>query len=406
MIEKFKMIKTLKINANEFIYLILWFIYVVAYVFDKSLINIRLEYKAYELFASCVLIFYFALHNKTKLKKILFVSLTLVLLFLAAIRINKLQYMLLFLFLIDSDLCKIDDILKVSIVGILSSVMIVVFLSQVGVIQDYIFMRDDFKQAHCLGFSYYYTVSTMFLFAVIMYLYIRINIRYIELAAILFVGFTIYKFCTTRLPFYILIIAIAIYLLMCKYNLIRSIDNKFCKIVSLFLGPLFFVVSVAASILYNENNRYLVFLDKCLNGRLHLSNLAFKMYDVKFLGQSIEMVGNEYGKKGGEYFFIDSGYILSILNYGIVFTLILLLLYSLIGYNACRRNDKKLFIWVIIVLLFNVVNGCWIISIYNPILFILLGNRYNQVKGNLNEKININNHTGLQLRKLLKKMYR
>lgn len=69
-----------------------------------------------------------------------------------------------------------------------------------------------------------------------------------------------------------------------------------------------------------------------------------------------------------KYFYIDSGYIYAILGYGVLFTLVVIFMYSYLIYYATKRNDKNLFIWLIIVLVFTVVNNTWVSLAVNPVL--------------------------------------
>ena len=70
------------------------------------------------------------------------------------------------------------------------------------------------------------------------------------------------------------------------------------------------------------------------------------------------------------YFFIDSGYIYAILGYGLIFSVIVVLMYSCLCRFACEKNDKALLIWLISVLLFTISNNTWAELPMNPILVI------------------------------------
>ena len=82
------------------------------------------------------------------------------------------------------------------------------------------------------------------------------------------------------------------------------------------------------------------------------------------------MLGNNAGRVIDNYFYIDSGYAYSLLGYGIVFTVLIIFMYSVIYYYCCKNNKKKLFIWITAVALFTMINNTWITLEYNPLLFL------------------------------------
>ena len=119
---------------------------------------------------------------------------------------------------------------------------------------------------------------------------------------------------------------------------------------------------------YNKFNKIYKELNVLFSGRLSLSNTAIQRYPIKLLGQYIEMNGNSYGLYSSNYFYIDSGFLYSILGYGLIFTIIVIFMYSYLFKYACQNNNKVLFIWLTAILVFTVINNTWISLNYNPIL--------------------------------------
>ena len=69
-----------------------------------------------------------------------------------------------------------------------------------------------------------------------------------------------------------------------------------------------------------------------------------------------------------KYFYIDSGFVYAILGYGVVFTVIILLIYSILTRWAYLQKDSTMLVWLLAVMLFSVVNNTWIGITYNPAL--------------------------------------
>ncbi|MCM1506136.1 MAG: hypothetical protein NC177_03230 [Ruminococcus flavefaciens] len=363
-------------GINEMIFIFFWFIFSFSYIINASLLGslsvFKMMYKLEVVAFGGVLALLFLVHSRIKLKKIILASMFLVSCLIIAKVTGKIVYMVFILFVANSECTSFKRIIKTTIISVTLATLLVIVSCKLGFIPDYIFIREEGLQAHSLGFTYYYTVSTYAMFVSILYIYYKKNVSWIELSAIVLLSYAIYKTCTTRLPFVILLLALCLYVLLNKFDIIKNINCKIIRIYSLVAFPIACITCVVAAVLYNPSNPVFYKLNEILNHRLSLSHAAFARYSVKLFGQYVEMQGNTYGKVQTNYFFIDSGYILSVVEYGIVATVILLALYSFIYYYSCKTNNKRLFVWITMVLIFNVVNGCWFAFVYNPVFFVLM----------------------------------
>ena len=74
---------------------------------------------------------------------------------------------------------------------------------------------------------------------------------------------------------------------------------------------------------------------------------------------------------GKEYFYIDCGYLFSFISYGILFTIVLICLFTFIFDRSRLLDNKMLFVWAVIIMLFSMINNTWIVVRYNPFIFAL-----------------------------------
>ena len=367
-----KIMSKISFDNNELICLSSWFMFSFFYIVNTSLLPLGSTFKLVQLGIMGVMGFLILTHGCMKLKKIVIVVMLAICCLLIIKNGGKKLYLVFVLFLMNSECVKFDKLIKCTIVAVFLSTLLVVALSVAGVIPDYIFIRDETGEAaHSLGFAYYYNVSAQITFVSVMYLYIKENVSWFMLFVIATVSYACYKMCTTRLPFFIMLIVLMMYIFMCKFNFIKNLNTKFFKVYSVSAFPAITLFCVVAALNYNSHNVVYKFANEIFNGRLSLSKRAFNMYGMKLLGQPIEMEGRTYGEIQNDYFFIDSGYILSVIEYGLLATTIIAILYSIAYLYACKENDKKLFIWITMILGFNVVNGCWLAVVYNPILYVL-----------------------------------
>lgn len=365
-------------DMKEFLYLSMWFVYSFSYILNSSVINLGAVFKLESVVIIGILACMFCCHDYMRLKKIILA----VIFFTACLLItrvtHKMAYLLFIAFIANSDYSKFDKIVKTTMISIILSTGLVVAMSLAGIIPDYIFVRDTGEIAHSYGFPYYYNLSAQAMYASILYIYLKDKVKWYELLIIAVISFAIYKECTTRLPFYVLMIIIFVYVLLYKWNIIKTLNHTWIKCVALLAFPVVCIGCVILALNYDGSIPAYSIANDMLNGRPRLSYVALNRYGMKLFGQYIEMQGHVYGESQSNYFFIDSGYILSVVEYGLLFTAILLVIYSLIYYYSCKTNNKKLFIWVSMTLVFNVVNGCWFTLIYNPIFFILFHMNFNK----------------------------
>ena len=121
--------------------------------------------------------------------------------------------------------------------------------------------------------------------------------------------------------------------------------------------------------------------DNLLSGRLRLGNKALEDYGFTLFGQQVAMKGNGGSLigLGGNYFYIDSSYLLVYLCYGVLF---LFLIFS-IHYWCCKRfKDDLYFLVILTVIVVNCIVAHHMIELaYNPFYFALFA-----LKTNINYK--------------------
>lgn len=274
------------------------------------------------------------------------------------------------LFVLLGQFCLFRNIVVTSMISSGSSILIIVLSSLVGIIPNFRYMSES-KTCYCLGFDYYSTVPFVFFYLLVMYIYLRASkIKIWEYVALLIVNSVIFETCYIRLVYYLVMIVIILHFFVRRMSRIKVSSKFFVDYFSAIAFPSAFIVSLFATIGYRPYNVVWRTINKILSGRLYFMNLAFTRYPPKLLGQLIEMEGNSATRTVVNYFYIDSGFVYSLLGYGIVFTMILILFYSAILKYSCIKDNVELFVWCIGVLLFSLINNTWVSLNYNPLLMI------------------------------------
>ena len=350
----------------ENIYLAILFVYGFLDIITKSLIGHPGVLKPVMVLGTmlCGLIYCVSRHD-ISLKKII-VSAVVLFSFLVAGAVTKRLYVCFFgVLLICADVTSFRKITITTLCATMPAMLFVIACSQVGIIPDYIFDHNG-RVAHSFGYSYYSTMPYIFMFNISGYMYIRKNkMRWYEMGVILFLVLLVEHYTTLRLSFYLSILEIVMYILLVKKE-IMNLNKKWIQTLALCLFPVTFWWTYYAAQHYTVSSKFWREMNEILSNRLTLSHDALNLYSVKLLGQYIQMKGNSYNKINYYYFYIDSGYIYSLLGYGLLFTVILIGLYSYLTYISCKENEKELFIWLCVIALFTIANNTWVSLSYNP----------------------------------------
>jgi hypothetical protein len=242
-----------------------------------------------------------------------------------------------------------------------------------GVIEDRTYYRDvdNFEKsyAHDLGFRYYsyYAYLGMGLVQCCIYKW-RHHISLGQIAFLVAFSYVFFLLSSTRLQLYACA-AFIVAILAVPYIPKKIINNKILASLAIIAYPvicvlLYFVSKyMILSMFYDGYDE----LNKLMSSRLSLNEEAFVRYDVTLWGNNLEFSTAE---RTTDYFYIDSGYLHVLLGDGLVFTAIILLLYSILTYKLFRSRAYYLYIWIIFYSILNISNGFLVALLANPILFL------------------------------------
>lgn len=265
-------------------------------------------------------------------------------------------------------------IAKRCILGI-TIVFAIVFLALfLGVVEDRLYNRGTIliqnTFAHDLGFKYYsfYSYLGMGIVQCCIYLW-RKHLNIYKILFLMFFSYVFFVLSSTRLQLYACMIFIGVIFIL-PYIPKFILNNKVLAVVPIIAYPLICFVLYFLSryaILYRFYEYYDE-LNEAMSGRIRLNEEAFVRYDVTLWGNDLDMETTIRSSK--YYFYIDSGYLHVLLGDGLVFTAIILLLYSILTYKLFRAKAYYLYIWIIIYAILNISNGFLVSLLANPILLL------------------------------------
>lgn len=247
---------------------------------------------------------------------------------------------------------------------------IIVLLSQVGILEDYLFVRDAGHYRHGLGFSWTTTSAIIYFYFILGYIYVKQEkLKILHVIILEAFNYWLYRMTDSRMAFLISSIFVVFFAF-------QSINRKRWKFLSKFnriyiLVPIIlFVFCIILFLNYNEINPMFIKLNELLSDRLSLGSSAIQKYGFSLFGQKIEWVGYSINTPtkvdAVGYNYVDSSYLQLALNYGIFFVITILVIYMYAIYKAIRIKNYYLVAIYMAVLLFSMTEPRLMNLTFNP----------------------------------------
>ena len=247
-----------------------------------------------------------------------------------------------------------------------------------GILEDYKYSHDG-VWAHSWGFLYYSNPAFSMMTITILYVLVRKNIKKIEYLLIAGLNYLFYLGNTTKLTFIVTIVFLMSDFIICLYTKKSRRELPLHKIrkVSVLIPEI--CIGFNLYLIYSSLHQGIFSIPKniisSVISRVDYSILAIQHYGFSLFGNKIQMVGSymvHYGgaREVGTNYYIDSGYLYTLLGYGLVFSVLLLIVYGFLFYYLCSTKKIRLFLWLDIICIASIGNGLLLDVIFNPILLL------------------------------------
>lgn len=216
------------------------------------------------------------------------------------------------------------------------------------------FFQGNYER-HALGFLTSNQVPTTFLLLVFLWISIRRSAltlaETILLAALNYVAF---RYCGSRIAFFLVIVTLLLYWgIRLAQRLKWERFLRGCMKLSYAAFPACCVLSLLLIYAYDSGSSFFTRLDLILNNRLSLGRATLNVCPVSLLGS---------GKYAGTYTSyaeatVDNGYLLTVIQYGILLGVIIIGLYVLMVHQARMRKDPYLVMILVMLAVENIINA-------------------------------------------------
>lgn len=242
-------------------------------------------------------------------------------------------------------------------VSILIIVMLIILfiLSARGIIPDIVYSRtlpDRVRLRHSMGFAFCLQYSICFLNAIILLMSARNNkICYVTLSFLALAAIAVFSLADARLGYGASVAAIMGALVNKLFpGFAEKIKGFFWFLA--FTPILYFVFSVVLAKKFDNTIPWMARLDAKLECRISLASAGLSNYGVSLFGKKVAWYGagpdqgTFMAQSSGQYNWVDNLYIKDMIDFGIIYVIILLILITL-AMIKCVRNKQYLNVFFI-----------------------------------------------------------
>lgn len=265
----------------------------------------------------------------------------------------------------------------------LSIVLIVFFLSQIGIVENLIYDFDGVKK-QAFGFAYTTDFAAHVFYLIVAFIYLKDKLSFLNILTFIIIAIFVYVNSKARLDS-LSIVGIAIVFFI--HNIIKKVkwqDNevrkqkkftlKILKVGIIFLMPICAILSIALATMYDNGNPIMSSLNEFSSNRISLGNKGISMYGFKLFGQYVFMQG--FGMSTdldtSNYFFIDSSYLNIALRYGVIVLIMVCMYHVYCSRKIIKYGNVKLIIIIIFITLNSVIAQHLLEIAYNPFILVYL----------------------------------
>ncbi|USS90341.1 hypothetical protein [Fructilactobacillus carniphilus] len=232
----------------------------------------------------------------------------------------------------------------------------------------------SFRQA--LGFNWVTLPSQLFFYLFLCYIFIKKGkLNKISLFLLFLISCFLYSQTNTRNPFLLELLLIAFFLLMqvgFKYKFLKFFKTNLFKYLSILSMPIASILTIIVSYI-GPTSPFMVKFDSIMSGRIGLSHLGIEKYGLSFFGTVIKFkTFSPSHPLHGKYFYLDNSFIQYLLNFGIIFLLVIVILLTAALWIEFKKKHWYVLLIFIFIALHSVGDPQLIYLQYSPFALIIV----------------------------------
>lgn len=237
-------------------------------------------------------------------------------------------------------------------------------------------IMDTERVRYSLGFTWVTSAPVLFVFASMLFLHLErrrltgwVFVFLLQLATAMFI------LTDTKMAFFTALAVLIISLVWWqKPHWLQWLENRWVKLVILWLPVILTIVAVLLAVFYTDTG-FMAKLNDMLSGRLANAAEAWQKYGLTLFGQNIVWTGQGITYKPSmHYLYVDCSYLNVLLNYGLVFLLLVFIWCRQVILDLYRRHDMLYLAFFVVILLFSFLEVRLANPLYDP--FIIAAGSY------------------------------
>ncbi len=268
-------------------------------------------------------------------------------------------------FLVASKNIDVKRVIKYNLYFSIVLYITVIICSQIGIKQNVYVqikrMTGQVADRYSLGFEHPNQLHMYFFFIVLMWLYIyyeKVTIRTIVIMQV--INIALYKFSVSRTGALSVIGVSVVYLIFRQ----RDFLNKKISQLMAFVFPLCTLASVVLAKIYTGNTIELI-INKLLQGRVSNSHYFMNKYGNHLFGKNFT--------SGSKSMILDNSYVILWLKFGILFTVVLCILYYVAVKKMIKQSNRAAILCVTMFAFYGITEG-FLSNIFMNFSLLFLGN--------------------------------
>lgn len=365
--------RSLNISINDFIYIFALILYITHnFIATSTFIVLKNIFIGRIINPIIIFLLFISMIDKKIAKKNKIIIILLSFLIVVIIGKNSLQNKIPiiydFLFIIAIYKKNLNLIIKSLFYTYASLLLISFSCSKMNLIENIIVYRDNGngELRYSLGMIHPNTFYIYYFVCISSFIYIQKNMTFFKRIIILLLSYYIYILTDARAGFIMIILLIVLdYILMkIKIELEPILTRILVNIFSIFTVTSFFV-----TIFFDNSKIIFKFIDSILSHRITLMKKFYDIYGVKLWGNIIKYKSINNGIVTNQDMVLDNTYMYLLVDMGIVFTIIVCLLYSRLLKKLIEMKLNKELAIIIIYVIFSLSERLTLLQYNFSILF-------------------------------------
>lgn len=363
------------IKLSQLLMTVAWVMYLFVLFFTQQSgfalkYNLRGAYYATLMISSVLVLVKVFVCDRVPLKKLAIIAVAIAVLMVSGVRSGDYSIVMIGVFALGMRGIDFKELLKVDIICKCVIIVSIVFLSLVGVLENYVAVVDGHEK-YSYGFYHPNMFGALLGAIVIEYLYLRFS-RFSYADYAFFIAALGISFFVSRTRSMVLLLSvILLFFILIRYFDILNIRNPAVKYLLMFTPVVCLLFTVVVMLYYRTESPAWYALNKAMSGRLYYASYYWQQYGPSLLGQQIELVSSRAAGHR-QSLILDNCYAKLVIMFGVVPTVILLGALMRQIRNAVEMKDYQLLVIVLYFCLLGLFENYFIRPAYNITLLLLL----------------------------------